>query len=45
MAEQKNIRRKDSREFNYDKFKLREDRKRREKERRSARKKRQEPNM
>jgi hypothetical protein len=45
MAEQKNIRRKDTRDFNYDKHKLREERKRRERERRSARQKRQEPNL
>lgn len=37
MAEQKNIRRKDTKDFNYEKYKLREERKRREIQRRKAR--------
>jgi hypothetical protein len=45
MAEQKNIRKKDTREFNYDKYKREQDRKKREQQRREARNKRSEPNI
>lgn len=38
MAEQKNIRRKDLREWNYDKIRIKKDRKRAEIQRRKARK-------
>jgi hypothetical protein len=37
MAEQKNIRRKDTKDFNYDKFKAKQEKKRREQARRAAR--------
>ena len=37
MAEQKNIRRKDTKDFNYDKYKAKQEKKRREQARRAAR--------
>lgn len=45
MAEQKNIRKKDLREFNPEKYKREQDRKRRQQQRREARNKRYEPNI
>ena len=45
MAEQKNIRKKDIREFNYEKHKREQDKKRRQLQRRAARNKRNEPNI
>ena len=45
MAEQKNIRKKDIREFNYEKHKRELDKKRRQLQRREARNKRNEPNI
>ena len=45
MAESKNIRRKDTKEFNYDKYKSKQDRKRREQQRRAARSKRSTPEL